>query len=510
MVNKEYFGEGKKIEFKREIPSRHEKFLKDIIAFSNSSGGKVVLGIEDNTNIVYGIGDINPFKLADNITNMIDDACTPQIETAITFKTVEEKTVLVIEVVPGKFRPYYLKSVGKENSTYVRINGTSRLADARRIKELEMEGQRISYDSVQFIGLDFDKENASDLCRKMYQVALDSCLTEDEKAQVKVLTIEKLEDFGFLHRVGEELFPTNAYVLFTDNRMKHAKIQCALFKGTNRDIFIDKREFEGPLYEQVEEAYQFVLKHINLGAKIDGLYRRDVYELPIKAVREMIVNAVAHRSYIDDSCIQISIYEDRVEVLSPGTLYGGMDLETVKAGRSKCRNTAICDAFHYMKIIEQWGTGIPRIINQCKEYGLPEPLFEELGDGIRVTMYRKEDALDGKTAVIQGGNAVIRDGIAVIDGDDAVIREKNAVIEEKIAVIKTAIEKKQITSNRAKELEKIVLEFPIENVFTREDIEKFLGCKRTKAVDILETLQKLEVITTVSGSGKGKYTLNVK
>lgn len=91
MVNKEYFGEGKNIEFKREIPHNHEKFLKDIIAFSNTSGGKVIIGIEDETNIVWGIGEQNPFKLSDNISNMVSDACTPQIDPDITMRTIEGK-----------------------------------------------------------------------------------------------------------------------------------------------------------------------------------------------------------------------------------------------------------------------------------------------------------------------------------------------------------------------------------------------------------------------------------
>lgn len=86
MVSKEYFGEDKNVEFKREIPEKHEKFYKDIIAFSNSTGGKVILGVEDETCIVYGIGDQSPFKLSDSISNMISDACTPQIEPDITIK----------------------------------------------------------------------------------------------------------------------------------------------------------------------------------------------------------------------------------------------------------------------------------------------------------------------------------------------------------------------------------------------------------------------------------------
>lgn len=126
-----------------------------------------------------------------------------------------------------------------------------------------------------------------------------------------------------------------------------------------------------------------------MGLEINGIYREESYELPISAVREMIANAVLHRSYLDRSCVQVCIFDDRIEVLSPGTLYGGLDIATAKTGKSTCRNEAIAEAFHYMHIVEAWGTGIPRIISRCKEYGLPEPLFEEFGDGFKVTIFRK-------------------------------------------------------------------------------------------------------------------------
>ena len=96
MIEKVYFGEGKNIEFKREIPQRHDKFLKDIIAFSNCTGGKVILGIEGRTNRVYGIGEANPFRLADDISNMISDACTPQINPDITIQTLSFHPVSVL------------------------------------------------------------------------------------------------------------------------------------------------------------------------------------------------------------------------------------------------------------------------------------------------------------------------------------------------------------------------------------------------------------------------------
>ena len=265
------------------------------IAFSNSTGGQVILGIEDEICTVYGIGEQSPFKLSDAISNMISDACIPQIEPDISIQTVEEKTILVIDIAPGKFRPYYLVKKGKEISTFIRINGTSRPADMRKLKELELEGQNISYDTLQEIGCEYDEKKALDLCRKMKQIAMDSCETEEEKLAIKDMTLEKLHDFGILCKVGRNQYPTHAFDLLTDNKNKAAKIQCALFKGNTRDLFIDRKEFRGPIYEQVDEAYNFVLRHINVGAEIEGEYRKDVYELPISAIREMIANAVLHR-----------------------------------------------------------------------------------------------------------------------------------------------------------------------------------------------------------------------
>ena len=183
---------------------------------------------------------------------------------------------------------------------------------------------------------------------------------------------------------------TNAFVLLTSDFFPFAKIQCALFKGTTRDIFIDKKEYTGSLYEQVENAYQFVLRHINQSAKIEGLVRNDKYELPTGAIREMIVNAQVHRNYMDNSSVQIAIYDDRLEVSSPGSLYGVLTLEEIVCGKSKIRNKVIAEIFNKMDLIEQWGTGIQRIINRAKEYGLPKPEFMEIGETFRVNLYRKK------------------------------------------------------------------------------------------------------------------------
>ena len=119
------------------------------------------------------------------------------------------------------------------------------------------------------------------------------------------------------------------------------------------------------------------------------MYRQDMYELPVDSVREMIANSVAHRSYLEPGNIQVALFDDRLEVTSPGMLLNGVSIKKMKEGYSKPRNRAIASAFAYMKIIEKWGSGIPRILRECSEYGLPEPKFIDFDGDFRVNMYRQ-------------------------------------------------------------------------------------------------------------------------
>ena len=119
------------------------------------------------------------------------------------------------------------------------------------------------------------------------------------------------------------------------------------------------------------------------------MYRQDVYELPIDSIRELIANAVAHRSYLEPGNIQVALFDDRLEVTSPGMLLNNVTIAKMMEGYSKPRNPAIARAFAYMKIIEKWGTGIPRLFEACKEYGLPKPELVDFDGDFRENMYRK-------------------------------------------------------------------------------------------------------------------------
>ena len=407
----------------------------------------------------------------------------------------------------------------KETTTYIRINGTSRPADKRKLKELELEGQHISYDSLQDIGKEFDEEKAKMLCKKMKQVALDACRTDEERDAVKDLTFEKLEDFGLLCRVGKDFYPTHAFDLFTDNKNKSAKIQCALFKGKERDIFIDKKEFDGPIYEQVEDAYQFVLRHINAGAEIGGIFRHDAYELPPSAIREMIANAVVHRSYLDNSCIQVCVFDDRIEVLSPGMLYDGLDLETAKKGKSRCRNEAVAEAFHYMRIVEAWGTGIPRIINRCKEYGLSQPLFEEMGDGFKVTLYRRLSKVSNASKKVSNAPEKVSNASEKVSNAPEKVSnasEKVSNAPEKVSntpkKVSNAFDKylnlldeAGTTATFVTNIEKVFAVCGTDKIFGQSDIMNWLECSKSKATNVIKVMKAAGIIKKVAGSGAGKY-----
>lgn len=140
-----------------------------------------------------------------------------------------------------------------------------------------------------------------------------------------------------------------------------------------------------------------MLEKINLGMRIQGIYRQDVYELPTDSVRELIANAVVHRSYLEPGNIQVALFDDRLEVTSPGMLLNNVSIKKMMEGYSKPRNPAIARAFAYMKVIEKWGTGIPRILRECEEYGLPEPKLIEFEGDFRVNLYRKVDGMDIET-----------------------------------------------------------------------------------------------------------------
>ncbi|MCI8558370.1 MAG: HTH domain-containing protein [Lachnospiraceae bacterium] len=376
-------GESKNIEFKVMLPKDSEKYTKTIVAFANTQGGRLIIGIDDETHEVAGVDGDAAFQIMDKIANAVSDSCIPQIVPDIELQTVDNRTVVVATVIPGPNRPYYLKSKGKENGTFIRVAGTSRPAHPEKIKELEMEGARISWDELTCVGYEATEKEIRKLCRDIMKYRERAGLPGHKVTRTQLVNWKLLKN-------GEDSFlASNAFVLLTSDYFPFSKTQCAVFKGKERRVFLDKREFTGPIYEQIENAAAFVLRNIQLGARIEGLIRKEDYELPVEAIREMIINAHCHRNLSDSSCVQVAVYDDRLEVTSPGGLYNGITYEEVMNGRSKLRNRVIAHIFNQMGLVEAWGTGIKRIMEAAEEYELPTPKVQVFDDMFRINLYRR-------------------------------------------------------------------------------------------------------------------------
>jgi predicted HTH transcriptional regulator len=419
-----FSGESKNIEYKITLPDKSEKYMKTIVAFANTQGGKLIVGIDDKTHEIVGVANEILFQLMDGIANAISDSCMPQIIPDIEPQTIDGKTVIIVSVEAGKNRPYYLKSKGKENGTYIRVAGTSRQAFPEKIRELEMEGARISWDELTCVGYPVSKEATEKLCSNIENFRGKAGMTE------RSVKKEQLINWKILKQSEGQLLATNAYALLTSDYFPFSKTQCAVFKGTDRAVFLDKREFTGPIYTQIEEAVDFVLRNIRLGATIDGLVRKEKYELPPEAIREMIINAHCHRNLLDESCIQVAVYDDRLEVTSPGGLYNGLTYEEVMNGHSKIRNKAIANIFSQMGLVEAWGSGIKRIFNAAKEYDLPEPKFQEFDNMFRVELFRNNSMTESEKEAGESSEKVrgrVGEGTDIIRGYELSDTQKKIV-----------------------------------------------------------------------------------
>lgn len=410
-------GESRTLEYKVELPLESQKWVKTIVAFANGAGGKFVLGVNNSREFV-GIGkSVDLFDLKDGIADTIGKMCEPQIMFDITAEMAGDAQLLIVSVFPGNATPYFIKSLGKENGTFIRLGATTRPADLTALDELTNRGRHVFYDEFPFSSLAIEDADIAYLCRDF-----------SERADRKI-TRKDLENMGLLTGNKKDV-ATNAYAILLGRHDYTSRVQCARFRGTERVDFLDKKEYEGPLCEQIDGAYKFVLNYLSMAVEIDGIVHKEKYELPPKALRELIINAVIHRNYQMSSSVQVAVYDDRVEISSPGSLYGALTLEEALDGRSSIRNRTLARALEKIDVLEGWGSGVKRIFAQCDEYGVARPVFLEIGDMLRVNFYRPSYKKNGdktgdkseKTAINQEngdktGDKLLKTAINTESGD---------------------------------------------------------------------------------------------
>lgn len=366
--------EGKTLEFKRDLSSP-QGFIRTVAAFANTAGGTILIGVTDRTREIRGIGDA--LDLEERAANLISDSIQPRILPDLEVISYRNRQLFAVRVHPSASRPHFVKRAGMRSGTYVRIGSTNRQADAQLIAEM----QRFA------IGETFDEwpipEGNSE--------ALDFRAASESFAPARKLTRGNLETLRLLTRHQGRLVPTvGGMLLFGRERLERfpdAWIQAGRFAGTDKATVLDHVRLDMHPVQAIEEAVAFVEKHSTRGAVIGRVRRRDRWNLPPVAVREAIVNAVVHADYSQRGApIRVAIFDDRLEVENPGLLPFGLTLEDLPRGISKLRNRVIGRVFHELGLIEQWGSGVQRMISACHDDGLATPMWEEIGFRLRVTL----------------------------------------------------------------------------------------------------------------------------
>ncbi len=368
-------GASKTMEFKVDLPQGNQ-LAQTICAFSNRAGGYLLIGVADSGEVI-GLSSEAINEYLEKIPNLIHDTIFPMLIPEIYSVSISNKAVLVIQVYPGSNLPYYLKSKGKIEGTYVRVGRTNKRADIEMIKDLERHKMNKSFDEDSFKELDRLDEEA--------------LINVFEKAMGTSITKEKLLNLKLIERVGDMEYLTNAGAIVL-GKMANATVKCARFSGESIVDFIDKKEYDGDIFSVIQETMIFFKNHLMQAGMIQGygLQRKDVLEVPEEVLREGIINALMHRDYsIQGSDIKIAIFDSKIEITSPGGLPKSLTVEDIYSGRSEIRNRVISNLLLKSGYVEQWGSGIPRMIEMCKEVGLKVPEIEEKGLFIVLRIFRK-------------------------------------------------------------------------------------------------------------------------
>ncbi len=374
--------EGKTLEFKENTKSL-DRIIHTIIAFANTAGGKILIGVRDKTKEVVGVKD--PIEEEMRLANAIADSVDPLFSPDIQVMSWRNKEFLLIQV-PHSIGPYYLKSKGLKKGTYIRLGSTNRLADAAVLAELERLGENACFDEMQAPDC-----SIKDLDLEAIQTCFKKVGKRFEEAAAVSLHL-------YLKKQSKLIPSKGAILLFGKNRkdiFPHATIRCLRFLGITKDEVLDQQDVDDYLPLALDKITSFVQRNTKLSAKIGPSVRKNVAEYPPVVVKEAVTNALIHTDYsATGSQIQVAIFDDRIEITNPGALPFGLNMEDALQGVSQLRNRVIGRCFRELELIELWGSGLKRMISQCQKSGIAIPRFEELGHFFRVTLFnRKESAI---------------------------------------------------------------------------------------------------------------------
>lgn len=353
--------ENQKVEFKQEYV---QDIRKEVMAFINAEGGVILIGVRKD-GVVLGVDD--PDEVMLQTANSLKDSLVPDVMPFVSIRTVEleQKPVVEIEVSTGTNRPYYLREKGlRSGGVYVRKGSSSQPVTDEGIREMIRQSSGKAFEAARSMNQDLSFQTVTSEMERRH--------LEFGNAQMRTLKL-----------IGEDGLYTNLAYLLSDQCQ--ATIKVALFQGTDKALFRDRKEFTGSILKQLEDVYQFVDLCNRTKATFSGLERIDTRDYPEEAVREALLNCIVHRDYSFSGSTLINIYDDRMEYVSLGGLVPGLELDSIFLGVSQSRNPNLAAVFYRMHLIESYGTGIGKIQRVYADL-LDKPEFETAKGVFRVTL----------------------------------------------------------------------------------------------------------------------------
>jgi ATP-dependent DNA helicase RecG len=380
LIVKVGFEESSKVEFKEKFPQK-KQIAKTCVAFCNLFGGSIYIGVKDDGSII-GVSEEDIQQSIEFLGKHIYESCSPPIIPRVYAKRFGEQGVLVVEVSSGMNKPYYLSSEGIGRGVYIRVGRSTLRANQDTIQELQWQSKGIHFDTL---------PNYAAQVNHLDQTLLAQLLTE-RKAISKEQRDEILKSYRVLVSEHGNDYCTHGGTLLFDPHPERfyseAFVICSRFKGEAGRNVLETVDVSGPLPHQIESACQFVFEHVGSSFIVNGTRRTEKTAIPLVAVREAIVNAVAHRNYHMPAPIKIAVYSDRVEIFSPGGFPGPIQPDMYESGITYIRNVVITKVLRRLGYVEKLGSGLRTIFESCRAQGLQEPQIVEDSTFVKVILFK--------------------------------------------------------------------------------------------------------------------------
>lgn len=374
--------ESKILEFKERLDD-YSRLLETVTAFANTQGGTIIIGIRDSDRLIVGLGRDDIERYSQELPQAIVDAVSPQIAVDLYEQHIGGKTCVTIRVFPGPQKPYFLKRVGYPLGVFIRFGAHNRVADTYALEQFSQSRSGVRYEQQPCPEISYE-DLSKDLLGNLFTDYDQSILFGAGYALAEVS--------------GRTIPNVAGTLLFYPNHQKiiaESGIAVSVYADDDKRYLIKKEDFSGGLIPMVEQVYAFIMSLLGSHYELDGLVKRPVaYDIPQTAIREALVNAVAHRAYDYEAPTRITLFPDRIEFLNPGTFYAPINPENLKEGLSRYRNPLISDALRKKGYMEKQGIGINLIIASCLEAGLGEPQFIELEHHVKLVMFRRQSSAD--------------------------------------------------------------------------------------------------------------------